>query len=119
VEYSGFTDTTITLEMVNRHLFNFDPRMENDPDRAEEDDFQSVLRFTRDFRNETIELTILAAILGLTAENGAFERVSLKYDLTDDWSITGGVVLYQSGDNPMFSDIGNNDRLFFEIKYSF
>jgi hypothetical protein len=119
VEYSGFTETTITLEMVNRHLFNFDHRMENDPDRAEEDDFQTVLRFTRDFRNETIELTILASILGLTAENGAFERVSLKYDLTDDWSITGGVVLYQSGDNPMFSDIGNNDRLFLEIKYSF
>jgi hypothetical protein len=119
VEYSGITDTTITLELVNRHPFDFDPRMENDPDRAEENDFQSALRFTRYFRNETIELTILAKILGLTAENGAVERVSLKHNLTDDWSITEGVVLYQSGDNPMFSDIGNNDRLFFEIKYNF
>jgi len=119
VEYAGLTDTNITLEMVNRHLFNFDPGMENDPDRTEEDDFQSVLRFTRDFRNETIELTFLASVFGMTAENGAFERVSLKYDLTDDWSVTGGFTLYQSGDKPIFSDIGDNDRLFFEIKYSF
>jgi hypothetical protein len=118
-EYSGFTETTISLEMVNRHLFNFDREMEDAPDSAVEDDFQTVLRFTRDFRNETIELTILASILGLSAENGAFERVSLKYDLTDNWSITGGVVLYQSGDNPMFSHIGDKDRLLGEIKYSF
>jgi hypothetical protein len=119
VEYAGFTETTITLEAVNRHLFDFDPRMEHDPDRAEENDVQGVLRFTRQFRNETIELTLLASVFGLKGENGALERISIEYDLSDCWSITGGVVWYQSGDKTMFSHIGENDRFFFEVRYRF
>ena len=119
VEYSGFTETTISLEVANRHLFDFDPIIENDPDNAEENDFQSVLRFTREFRHDTIELTILASVFGYRGENGAFERITLEYDLTDQWSVTGGVIFYQSGDKTMLRKIGENDRFFFEAKYSF
>jgi hypothetical protein len=52
-------------------------------------------------------------------EDGGFQRLSAKYDITDAVSLTGGIVLFRSGDLPIFRDAGDNDRVFLELKYSF
>ncbi|MBT8372804.1 MAG: ligand-binding protein SH3, partial [Deltaproteobacteria bacterium] len=119
IEYSGFTDTTVSLEAVNRHTNNFDDVLELPPDQAEEDEFQWVVRLTRNFLNETLSLTLLASTFGETGQDGAFQRFSAEYDITDSIEIEGGVVFYKSGDLARFRNIGDNDRLFCEIKYSF
>jgi len=119
VEYSGFKDTTVSIEAVNRHINGFDEALELPPDEAQEDEFQWVVRLIRDFLNETLILTLLASTYGATGQDGAFQRFSAEYDITDSVQITGGVVLYQSGDLARYRNIGDNDRLFCEIKYSF
>jgi hypothetical protein len=119
LEYSGFTDTTLSFELADRHLLNFDSRIEAAPDFAEEDRWVSALRLTRTFLNETLTLTVLAQTFGLTGDDGAFQRLTAEYDLTDAIEITGGVVLYQSGDLPRFREVGQNDRLYLELKYNF
>lgn len=60
----------------------------------------------------------------LEDKDGAFGRLSLKYDVSDSLSATGGAVFYQSGGDLsgaylFFKDIGDNDRIFIDIKYSF
>jgi len=75
--------------------------------------------FSRDFVNDTIQLKILCTILGIHAEDGAFERFQLEYDVNDDVTLTGGVVFYQSGDQIGFSDVEDNDRGFLEYVYAF
>ncbi|MDY6845429.1 MAG: DUF1302 family protein, partial [Thermodesulfobacteriota bacterium] len=119
IEYSGFDDTTISVEIVNRHIHNFDTFLKQPLDEACEDEFQSVVRLTRDFLNETLTLTILASTFGPTGQDGALQRISMEYDVTDALKVNGGVVLYHSGDLPELRNIGDNDRLFFEITYSF
>ena len=86
---------------------------------AQEDEFQWVVRLTRDFLNETLTFTLLASTFGGTGEDGAFQRFSAEYDITDSLQIAGGVVLYKSGDLARFRNIGDNDRLFCQIKYSY
>jgi hypothetical protein len=119
LEYSGFKDTTLTFELADRHILNFDSRIKEPPDFAEEDRWISALRLTRTFLNETLALTVLAQTFGLTGDDGAFQRFTAEYDLTDAIEITGGVVFYQSGDLPRFSDVSENDRLYLELKYNF
>jgi hypothetical protein len=119
VEYTGFKETTISLELADRHLFDYDDDLSTAPDGVREDMYQSALRYTRDFRNDTLTLTLLAVLFGPAEADGAFERVSLAYDLTDTVELRGGAVLYQSGDLPSMRRIGDNDRLFFEVKYHF
>ena len=119
IEYSGFKDTTVSIEAVNRHINNFDDVLELPPDEAQEDEFQWVVRLTRDFLNEILTFTLLASTFGGTGEDGAFQRFSAEYDITDSLQIAGGVVLYKSGDLARFRNIGDNDRLFCQIKYSF
>ena len=119
LEYSGFSDTTISFELADRHIFDFNSEIEASPDFAEEDRWISALRLTRTFLNETLSLTLLAQTFGLTGDDGAFQRFTAEYDLTDAIEITGGVVFYQSGDLPRFRDTGENDRLYLEFKYNF
>ena len=80
---------------------------------------QYALRFTRDFAHDTLHLNIVVASYGLWAEDGGFERVQLDYDLNDEIVLSGGVILYQSGDIPGFAGVGDNDNVFVEVEYNF
>lgn len=119
IEYSGLSDTKISFEAVNRHINEFNNALKNPPDNASEYEFQSVVRISRDFFNETLKATILASTFGWLGSDGAFQRLSIEYKVTDDIEISGGVVFYKSGDLTIFNNIGDNDRFFIEIKYSF
>lgn len=119
VEYSGFKDSTVSIEAVNRHINNFDNRLKQPPDEAQEDTLQWVARLTKDFLNETLTLTLLASTFGIKADDGSFQRLDAEYDVTDAISIRGGVIFYQSGDKGTFKNVGDNDRLFLEFRYSF
>jgi len=118
-EYYGFKNTTISLDVVNRHFIGFQSILEQFPDEGREDEFQSAFRLTRQFLNDTLSLTLLASTFGFTSLDGAFQRFSAEYDLTDAIQLSGGLILYQSGDLPSFRQIGDNDRIFADIKYSF
>lgn len=119
VEYSGFKETSISLELADRHLLNYQDELGSGPDRVQEDELQAVVRCTRDFWNDTLTLTCLASVFGPADADGAFERLSLEYDLSDRVEILAGIVLYQSGDRPSMQNIGDNDRLFLEWTYRF
>ncbi len=119
VEYMGFSDTIISFEIANRHILDYDPLLENLPDGQREDWAQYALRFVRDFMNDTLHLTCIVSSFGLLGAEGGFERFQLDYDISDNVTVTGGVVFYESGDYPGFQDIGSNDRLLFELEYRF
>lgn len=119
VEYGGWEDTTLTVEGAIRHLFDFDRRLRRQPDFAQEDEINYALRFTRNFVNETVELTLLVLIYGPLGQDGGLERISVTYDWNDAIGIMAGVAFYQSGDRYALRNIGDNDRVFLEVKYSF
>ncbi len=106
VEYSGFTDTRITLELLNQHLFNYKGELKNAPGSINEDQLQSIICIEKDFMHETLTLTFLAAGYGEKWQGGAYQRVSAEYEISDSITVKAGVVFYQSGALPVFNDIG-------------
>lgn len=68
--------------------------------------------------NDTLALTDLFISFGERAQHGALQRFTTTYDIADAWSMTGGVALYQSGNGAM-KKVGDNDRVFMEIRYDF
>lgn len=119
IEYTGFFETFLSIEVVNRHLYDFDDRLQAIPDLVQEDSLQTVAALVRDFANDTIQLKILLSIFGGHGEDGALERFQLDYDLTDNVTMTGGVIFYQSGDEGFLTEIDDNDRIFLELVYEF
>ncbi len=118
-EYSGLTDMTISVEAVNRHLHDFDAALAQSPDNAQNDEFQTAVRISRTLWRQSLTLTAQASAFGLTGQDGALQRISAEYDLNDAVQVGGGLVFYQSGNLARFSRIGDNDRVFFEMIYSF
>jgi hypothetical protein len=119
VEYSGISDAIITLDIANRHYFDFDKRLKDSPDFQKEDLIEWALRITKPYLNDTLKLTFLANTFGPSGDDGAIQRFSAEYDYTDSIQLTGGIVFYQSGDLRRTMGIGDNDRVFLDVQYSF
>ena len=117
VEYFGFSNTALSLEMANRHIFDFDPAMK--PLFEKQDVLETALRYTGNFMNDRLEVTALAIAFGERAQDGSLWRLQGAYDVRDALVLTVGVVDYRYGDLPPFTTIENNDRIFAELKYSF
>jgi hypothetical protein len=117
IEYYGFTDTTITLEVANRHINDFEPRMREF--EAQHNALETTLRINADFLNARLRTTALGVVFGERAQDGSVVRLQADYDLRDALVVTGGILLFQNGDPFLFSDIDDNDRIFLEVKYSF
>ncbi|VAX19000.1 hypothetical protein MNBD_NITROSPINAE01-1967 [hydrothermal vent metagenome] len=116
-EYSGFTDSVVSVELVNRHLNDFNDRIKTAG--GTEDEFQVAIRASGNYFYDTLHPLALVSFFGTRGEDGGFQRVSVGYDLTDAWLLTVGAVFYQSGNLQFFKNVGDNDRLFLDFKYSF
>jgi hypothetical protein len=119
IEYYGFRQTTLALEAANRHINGFDRVLSQPIDEARKDEFSSVFRASRNFLNETLSIELLAYTFGHQGEDGSFQRLKTTYTVTDNLEIAGGYINYCSGDLPWFRRMGDNDRIFLDLKYSF
>ena len=118
IEYYGFVDTSIALEVVNRHIFGF--RRDMRPlFGAQENQLETALRITRSFLRERLEVTALGVVFGSYAQDGSIVRLDASYELRDALELSGGIIFYQKGDPPPFDIIKRNDRIFLQLKYSF
>lgn len=118
-DYSGFSETVVSLEVVNRHILAFDDRLKAGPVYSPKNEFQSILRLNRDYLNDTLQITLLISTFGLTGDGGSFQRASATYHWSDDITIKGGVIVYHNGDKAMYRNIDDNDRIFAELRYTF
>lgn len=122
VDYMGIKDTVLSLELANRHIFDYESQMSNavsSPDFTDEDEMQTAMRLTRSFENDSINATALLSMFGSSWQNGGFARIWVEYDVIDGVSANFGVVDYIDGDKPLMKAIKDNDRIFADITYSF
>lgn len=119
LEYSGIANMQVGLEIANQHLLDYEEILSNEPDKRDMDQLQWAARLTKNFMNEALAVTLLISVYGEMWQDGAFQRFSMEYDLTDTLKINGGIVLYQSGDLTLFKNVEHNDRFLLEMRYSF
>ncbi len=126
VDYVGITDTVLSLELANRHIFDYEQQMSQlldkpgfIPDYVDENELQTAIRLTRSFSHDSINVSALLSMFGGTWEYGGFARVWLEYDLADAFSVNIGIVDYIDGDKPFTKANKDNDRVFADITYSF
>jgi len=118
-EYMGFKDTVISLEVANRHIYDYESQMKNMADFVEKDEMQTALRYTENFLNDSLDFSVLLSMFGDSWQNGGFGRVWFEYDIKDGVNAEVGYVDYIGGDKPFMDANKDNDRLFAQLKYSF
>ncbi|MEA3370330.1 MAG: DUF1302 family protein [Campylobacterota bacterium] len=121
-DYMGIKDTVLSLELANRHIFDYETQMSSlvgTPDYVDKNEIQTAMRATRSFENDSINATALVSMFGASWEYGGFARVWVEYDVMDAVVANFGVVDYIDGDKPFIKAISDNDRVFADITYSF
>ncbi len=123
VDYMGITDTVLSLEFANRHIFDHEAQMAytdaRGVDFVDEDEKTTAIRLTRSFSNDTINASALISMFGGEWEYGGFARVWVDYEIANALNASVGIVDYIDGDRPYMKSISDNDRVFLDITYSF
>jgi hypothetical protein len=119
LEYMGIKDTSFSLEVANRHIFDYEQRMQFQADFVDMNEMQTAIRVTRSFANDSFNATALLSMFGSSWENGGFFRVWGEYELMEAVNVNVGIVDYIGGDKPLMEAIKDNDKVFADITYSF
>jgi hypothetical protein len=119
VEYYGFSETTLALDVANRHVFGWESELRGFPTALREDSGEYAARVTRDWLNARLRTTVLALVFGWAAQDGAVIRAQGDYTLRDGLVATVGVLIFQAGELPPLETWGRNDRVFIDLKWSF
>jgi hypothetical protein len=115
LEYAGFDDTTLSLELADRHLYDYDPL----PGGPPRNNWQAAVRYQGDFQHDRLHLAVVGTFVELFDNAAGFVRSQAEYELTDAIDVTVGLVLYQQGELPPTSGLGDNDRVFVDLEWSF
>ncbi len=118
IEYSGLSETVISLDFVTRYLHNYNPKLDNSPEAPRGTENDLACRITSDFMNDTLELEGMILLSGVRGEYGALQRFTATYDIVDNWSVKGGVLLFQAREGVM-APVGDSGRIFCELRYDF
>ena len=135
-DYTGFKNTVISLELADRHIFDYEEKMltttlqeaaanNTFPDFVREDSIQMALRTSFSFDHDNATANYLISLAGGNGPgdsfDGGFQRLWIDYKYTDAVTLNAGIVDYIGGDGiiPFYRAIEDNDRVFAEIKNSF
>jgi hypothetical protein len=135
-DYNGIKDTVLSLELANRHIFNYEDHMltltleeaalqQTFPDFVREDTLQMAFRGSYSFDHDNATLSYLLSLAGGNGPgssfDGGFQRLWIDYSYTDSVTMSAGVVDYIGGNSlvPFYEAVKNNDRLFAEVQYNF
>jgi len=118
LEWYGPDSLTAALEIVNRQWLDL-PR---DPvllEFFEQSTFETGLRISRPFFRERLDVTLLGVVFGERPQDGRLFRASGEWELSDDWKIESGWIVYIGGPDKGIGNYDDNDRVYAELKYSF
>jgi hypothetical protein len=120
VEYYGWTNTNVAIEVAHRHLFNWSPSLQYLPNYTYEDQIELALRLSRTFFNERLDVLAFGlALFNSRGHLGTTLRFSADYDLMDALVLSGGYLHFVGSDQVPFDTWQDNNRLFMKLKYSF
>ena len=121
VEYYGIADSNIALEIVLRHLDDFQNSMKGFPDFARQNTVETSLRWGADWWNARLHTTALGVMFGAKAQDGSVLRFTADYDIRDALSFGVGIQIWLKGteNDGFLNPFKKNDRVFLRLKYSF
>jgi hypothetical protein len=119
IEWAGWTNHLIALEVCRRHLFDWESSLDNPVDGLLRDRTEIGLRWNGNFHDDTWHTEVQAVFYGSRATGGGYQRAELRHDLFDGMVISLGLMLYHSGDDSSLAYLDNNDRVYLRSSYRF
>lgn len=118
-DYTGFGNTRLSMEIVDRHLFDLDSEIADQDNTPGKDELVWAVRAAHRFQRDKYELSIVSYVGGLDFTQGSAQNLSLKHEFNDQITASTGFIFVQSGDNYFMRNVGKNDKVFLKLNYDF
>jgi hypothetical protein len=82
-------------------------------------DISYVARVSKSYINQTLNLELLYMGFGTEIAKDYVAKASVDYSINDNLSINGGIIDYYGENVEMLKMIGNNDRVYFNLKFTY
>lgn len=116
-DYTGFENSFITFEIAYRHLLALSSKYKDNQNYPKSQVLAFGFHYFRSFFREKLSTSILIQLYGF--DQGGVQQFSCSYAPWDNHRISGGLMLFQDGDNYIFEHIGKNNRFFLKYHVSF
>lgn len=118
-DYSGWSNVNLTLELVRRHIEDFELALVKSPDFQLETDWQLAANAKIQFNHDRSSLNFVITANGENLNGGGLQRFWLDHEVGDQWELKLGVINYVGGSNPLFQAQSSNDKYFFDLLFHF
>ena len=120
VEYYGYRDWTIALEVAHRRVLGYDPLLQFLPNYVYRDTVEAALRVSRELLHARLRMHALGLVIANNAGlQGSFMRLWFEYELSQSLFVDGGYLQYFGSEQIPFDSWQRNERLFAKIRFSF
>lgn len=120
VEYYGFRDWSLSLELAHRRVLDYDPFLQYLPNYVYRDTVETALRVSRELLNSRLLVHALGiAFVNNAGFQGAFTRLWFEYEVGQAWFLDAGYLGYFGDQQLPFDSWNRNDRLFAKLRFSF
>ena len=116
-DYRGFANSFLTVEIAYRHLLSLDSQYKDNQNYPQSQVLAFGIHYFRSFFREKLSTSIFIQLYGF--DQGGVQQLSCSYAPWDNHRISGGMMLFQDGDNYIFEHLGKNSRLFLKYHFSF
>ena len=120
VEYYGYRDWTLALEVAHRRILDYDPLLQFLPNYVYRDTVEVALRVSRELLHARLRVHGLGLVIVNNAGlQGGFMRLWFEYELTESLFVDAGYLQYFGDEQIPFDSWQRNERLFAKLRFSF
>ena len=117
IEYMGFKDTYLSLEATNTRINGYDNSLERSG--ISKNNPRLAFKLIRTCLNGAATITLQSKFSGQNSQDGAVHKMEMSYNLSDDLTVSGGVLWFEAGKNFIYQTIGDKDMVFIDLSYYF
>lgn len=118
-DYNGWRNVGLTVEWAQRQIHDFETSMAQVPDLQVGKDRHLAVNLKYQFNHDQTNANFLATANGNKLDGGGMQKLWLEHDVTQSWTLSGGLVYYYGGTNAVYRALSHSDKVFMEMHYSF
>lgn len=116
VEYNGWDNWLVNVELSNIYLSNYDPPAENSGVDVDESQPGYLVMVRNTAMNDRLENQLW--LMDIIGSEGKIYRWETSYDLSDRWKVAAALVLYEAkAQESTFYPFQNHDSMNFSVEY--
>ena len=117
-DYNGWRNINLTVEWAQRQIHDTEAAMAQAPDLKLDKDMQLAVNMKYQFNHDQTNANLVLMANGEGLQSGGMQKFWLKHDVSQEWTLSIGLINYYGGTNAIYRALSHSDKVFMEMHYN-